>query len=211
MNRIVIITSYLDALFAFENCINSNDYVICADGGYDIARQHGIVPDLLMGDFDSVTCSLPADIETETFPPEKDFTDLELAVKKAVSLEASEVCIIGGIGGRLDHTIASIQILSRYCGCFDRIYILDGRNECFAAEGCSCSEITVPYRENTYISLFSLSDKCCDVSVRNTKYTLEDYTMSRNIPLGVSNEFTEGKDAVISVAEGTILIVLSKK
>ena len=52
MNKIVIITSYLDTPFAIENCVNSNDYVICTDGGYDVALRHKLVPDLLMGDFD---------------------------------------------------------------------------------------------------------------------------------------------------------------
>ena len=62
MNKIVIITSYLDTPFAIENCVNSNDYVICTDGGYDVALRHKLVPDLLMGYFDSIGSELPDDI-----------------------------------------------------------------------------------------------------------------------------------------------------
>lgn len=211
MNKIVIITSYLDIHFAFENSINSNDYVICTDGGYDIACRHKLVPDLLMGDFDSIESSIPENIPLERFKPEKDFTDLELAVRKAAELSASEVCIIGGIGGRLDHTVANIQILSQYSEFFERLYIMDGKNLCFVINGSENNEITIPRRENAYISLFSLSETCEDVSIHNVKYELDGYTMSRNIPLGVSNEFNLKKDAVISVKCGTLLVIISDK
>lgn len=211
MNKIVIITSYLDTPFAIENCVNSNDYIICTDGGYDVAMRHKLVPNLLMGDFDSIGTELPDDIETERFKPEKDFTDLELAIMKAVDLSATEVCIIGGIGGRLDHTVANIQMLSHYSECFDSLYMMDGRNRCFIINGGDNVTVSVPYVKDSYISLFSLSETCEGVSARNVKYVLDGYTMSRQIPLGVSNEFTDEKNAVISVKCGTLLVVVSGK
>ena len=71
--------------------------------------------------------------------------------------------------------------------------------------------VSVPYVKDSYISLFSLSETCEGVSVRNVKYTLDGYTMSRQIPLGVSNEFADKKNAVISVKCGTLLVVVSGK
>ncbi|MEI3503053.1 MAG: thiamine diphosphokinase [Anaerovoracaceae bacterium] len=107
--------------------------------------RHKLVPDLLMGDFDSIGSELPDDIETESSRPEKDFTDLELAIMKAVDLAATEVCIIGGIGGRLDHTVANIQLLSHYSNTFDSLYMMDGRNICFIINGGDYVTVSVPY------------------------------------------------------------------
>ena len=75
--------------------------------------------------------ALPGDIEIKRFKPEKDFTDLELAIKTAVESEFTELEIIGGMGGRLDHTVANLQLLFHYDMYFEKLVMLDGMNECF--------------------------------------------------------------------------------
>ena len=98
MKKTVIITSYIENSLNLGEFIDSDDFVICTDGGYDIASRSGIIPDLIMGDFDSVTSPLPGNIRTIEFNPEKDFTDLDLALKFSAENDFSDVIIAGGIG-----------------------------------------------------------------------------------------------------------------
>ena len=70
MSKAVIITSFIENAIDINSRVNSEDYVICADGGYDIAALQGIRPDLILGDFDSITGTLPEGIEIKRFKPE---------------------------------------------------------------------------------------------------------------------------------------------
>lgn len=210
MDNIIIITSHMEDPLDLNSVITPQDYIICTDGGYDIARRYDIVPDLLLGDFDSIRTDLPQNIPIRRFPPEKDDTDLELALKTAVDLGASQVRIIGGIGGRLDHTVANLQLLSQYSESFDKLIMFDGKNQCFVAANTQKNNIIIPRKSNCYLSLFSLSDKCTGVTISGVKYPLRDHTLTRWGSLGVSNEFKE-KNAVLSVEDGDLLVVLSKE
>jgi len=211
MNNIVIITSYIDTNMSLFPLVKNTDFVICLDGGYDIAAAEHILPDLIMGDMDSLEGNLPENVPIERFKPEKDYSDLELALKKAAQLNAVNVTVIGGIGGRLDHTIANIQLLSQYTNCFDSLIMKDGRNKCFVINENQKKGIALPYDDNSYFSVFSLSEKCTGLTINNAKYPLTDYTLPRTGSLCVSNEFIGEKDAVISIENGTLLVIISKK
>lgn len=210
MNNLVIITSYIDTNMSLLPFTNDADFIICLDGGWDIAKKENIVPDLIMGDMDSLLSELPENVSTERFPPEKDYTDLELALKKAIELATNNVMIIGGIGGRLDHTMANIQLLSQYTDYFDSLIMLDGRNKCFVLNEIQKKGVVLSAETDSYFSVFSLSDECTGLDIENAKYPLENHTLPRSGSLCVSNEFVNGKDAVISIENGTLLVVVSK-
>lgn len=211
MNNIVIITSYIDTNMPLLPLVSDADFVICLDGGCDIAAKENILPDLIMGDMDSIVGALPENIPTELFKPEKDFTDLELALLKSIDLNAKNVKIIGGIGGRLDHTIANIQLLSQYTDKFESLIMEDARNKCFVLNENQKNGIILKAETDSYFSVFSLSDECTGLSIKNAKYPLSDHTLPRTGSLCVSNEFINEKDAVISLRTGTLLLVISKK
>ena len=90
---------------------DSSRYVICADGGYILAKKMGIEPDVIIGDFDTYKSRLPENCEIIRHPEEKDDTDTMLAVKLALNRGFKHIVICGAIGGRLDHTMANIQSL----------------------------------------------------------------------------------------------------
>lgn len=210
MNNLVIITAFLESVPNIKPLKNQHPFIICIDGGYDIALQHEFKTDLLMGDFDSIESKLPDNIPAEFFPPEKDYTDLELALKKAVDLGAQNVTVLGGIGGRLDHTIANMQLLSSYTGKFKSLVMLDGRNKCFVVNGSLDRQTVIPREDDSYLSIFSLTEKCIGVTMNGVKYQLENHTLTRDFPLGVSNEFKE-KEAVLSIKDGALMVIISKK
>ena len=95
--------------------LTESDLVIAADGGYDHLLQIGLRADVVIGDFDSVTSSEIWEDKKKkklTYPPEKDDTDMMLAIKLGLSRGFGQFNIYGGLGGRLDHTVANIQALS---------------------------------------------------------------------------------------------------
>ena len=224
MSRAVIIASFLDYPLQIADFINEDDYIVCLDGGYDIALKQGIKPQLLLGDFDSLKTELPKDsgIEIMQYPPEKDYTDLELAFRILDPEKYDELLVIGGLGGRLDQTITNVQMLDTYTAGakaadpvimshqFRQIKIMDGRNLCFLIRGGNDANWVIPAVKDCFLSLFSISDECKGLCISGVKYPLENATLKKGISLGVSNEF-RADSAQLSLESGTMLVVLAAR
>lgn len=178
-----------------------NDMVIAADGGYDFIENKNII-DLLLGDFDSID-KLPDFKNVQKFPVEKDDTDLFLAYKSAKEKNYKNFIFYGGIGGRTDHTMANIQMLSYMAEKGDKAFLI-GENTIITA--ISGSEITIKGETGKTLSVFSASDKCENVTISGLKYNCENIILKNTFPLGVSNEFTD-HFAKISVHNGTLIII----
>ena len=187
------------------NRLDKNSYIICADSGYGYAREYGITPSLIIGDFDSYRGNLPDDIPVVTMPSEKDDTDTGLCISYAIEHGFDDITIYGGLGGRLDHTAANLQLIAAAAEKGVSIRLLDETNEVYAV---CCDSMEIPRRESCYLSVFSASDISEGVSESGVKYLLDNVTLSRSFPLGVSNEFAADK-AVISVKKGTLIIIVS--
>ena len=186
--------------------LTSKDLVIAADGGYDYLIRLGLRADVVLGDFDSVTSPDLWDdaiCEKLTYPPEKDDTDMMLAIKLGLSRGYREFAIYGGLGGRLDHTIANIQSLTYLAG-EGAAGILYG--DSYALTVIKDSSFTVPKDATGMVSVFSLSDSSENVSIKGLKYEVDGVTLTNAFPLGVSNE-TTAKKGIISVGSGTLLIL----
>lgn len=207
--RTIILTSYMDFPMDLRDEYKTDDLLICTDGGYDIALEYGLKPAILMGDFDSITTDIPNDIPIIRFDPVKDYTDLQLALDKALEISSQNVEIWGGLGGRFDQTIANIQLLMKYTDKFHSLSIRDGANKAFILPCKPDFTHVIPAMDNWYLSIFSMSEICENVSIHGTKYELDGYTLKRSFPLGVSNEF-QSKNATISYDSGIMLVVLSK-
>lgn len=187
--------------------LKDNDYVIAADGGYNYALKLNIRPDIVIGDFDSLK-EIPQDIPYEQFPVKKDDTDMMLAVKKAISLGFTRLVLFGALGGeRIDHTLANIALLKYGAKQNVEVIIKDETRRMFALRD---GKVTIKGQPEGYISVFAFDEKCQGVSIKGLKYEVKDICLSNSVPLGVSNEFV-GKDAVIEVTKGTLLITYDKK
>lgn len=179
------------------------DFVICADGGWEIAGAHGVTPDLALGDFDSAPA--PQGVPVERFPVEKDDTDTMLCLKRGLSMGFDDFLIVGGFGGRLDHTLANLQTLNYAAARGARAAMADGR--CWAAvirEGT----LRVP-RMKGKLGVFALDARCIGVTIRGAKYEAEDIELTNATSLGAGNDFAA--DSVeISVREGALLVLVSQ-
>ena len=178
------------------------DFILCADGGWRLAERLGLRPDLVLGDFDSSVA--PADLPLERFPVEKDDTDTMLCVKKGLSLGFDDFLILGGFGGRLDHTLANLQTLNYIARRHAGAAMTDGI--CWAAVIRSGS-LTVP-RMPGKLAVFSMDEECRGVTLRGTKYEARDLTLPNATSLGAGNDFA-ADHAEISVKEGSLLIVVT--
>ena len=189
--------------------VSPEDFLVCADGGYETARRLGLKPDLLIGDLDSCTEDFPPDIEAVRLPVHKDDTDMMYSLKECLGRGYRDFLLLGATGGRLDHTVANLQLLYHYNKYFSSLTMLDGMNRCFILDSEKDGAISIPREEGSYLSVFSLSERSHGVTIEGAKYEISDHTLSRDFPLGVSNEFKE-KNTVISVNDGILLIVISK-
>ena len=177
------------------------DYVIAADGGYLHCREAGLVPDLLLGDFDSLD-ALPGDTDVERFPVDKDDTDSMLAMKLGLEKGHRTFHLYGGTGGRMDHTLANLQGLAYLARQGARGYLYDAS---YVFTALWNSSLDLPAREEGIFSVFALGETARGVSILGGRYPLEGGELSPFFPLGVSNHF-EGRPVRVSVEKGCLLV-----
>lgn len=203
MAKCIIICAYNDN--SIKNCVDitSDDYVICADAGYNLAIRENITPNIVIGDFDSMGCTPTGN--TISLPVRKDDTDTMYCVKYAIKKGYKDIIIVGGIGGRLDQTYANLQILKYGLARNVNITITDGNN----IANMTDNTIILHKRSGYKFSVFSYSEVSKSVSISGAEYELENATLNNDFPLGVSNEFKDDT-AVISVKSGELLIIQSR-
>ncbi len=190
----------------FHICPNENDILIAADGGYDVLKEKNLVPDILIGDFDSVKSELPCK-NVIKHPVEKDDTDTFLACKKGIEQNFSNFVIFGGVGGRIDHTFANIQALLWVAKRGGRAFLI---GDDVVMTVISNEKLSFSDEFKGKISVFAQENSAKGVQITGLKYPARDLTLTPEFPLGVSNEFM-GERAEISVEDGSLLIVWEQK
>lgn len=181
-------------------------FIIAADAGVGKLNKAGIVPNLIIGDFDSYG-ERPNGENVRVFPVEKDDTDTMLALKEAIKRGFDTVYISGGIGGELDHTVANLQAL---------LYARKNGVSAFLADGIqtatvidSASPLFFDEDMRGRCSVFAFGGDAHGVDIKGLKYEAEDVTLSPSFPLGVSNAFN-GKNASVSVKNGYLLVIYNE-
>ena len=182
------------------------DLVIAADAGYENARRLGVEPDLLLGDYDSALCP-PQNAKTVVLPAEKDDTDTYYAARRAIELGATEAVILGGLGGRLDHTLANLQTLVFLAKNGVRAWLADEANEVTVLLPGTHQ---IPARPGWYFSIFSAGDAAQGVTLKGLKYPLHEATVTNFFPIGVSNEFA-ADPATVRFTGGVLYLMLSRR
>lgn len=205
MKKIMIITSYIEGDEQQINKLISEtaaDYIICADGGLKYAKKAGIAPNLAVGDFDSLG-TIPTEVSVVKVPVEKDDTDLQLALDIAIEKGAEEITIIGGIGGRVDHTIGNIQNIVHYSTDGTDIIICDP-NQSITVQRPG----TKTYKgcQNMKFSAFAHTPKVTGLTYQGAYYPLTNHTLTNDFPLGISNEFAED-EITVTFKSGILIIV----
>nr|WP_304954799.1 thiamine diphosphokinase [uncultured Acetatifactor sp.] len=183
----------------------ANDYVIAVDGGLRYLEEARITPNLIIGDFDTLGYC-PTHSNVVRLNPQKDETDTLAALKEGILEGFSQFHLCCGTGGRIEHTIANIQLLAFLSQNGRQGFLHDGENVLTTITDC---QLTLPRRDQGFLSVFSHSDECQGVNLHGLKYELNNAFLRSTFPLGISNEF-KGMESSISVKKGTLLLVLPR-
>lgn len=197
-----------------ELSVANDDYVIAVDGGLSYCSILNVEPDLILGDFDSVSEQEKLAVEQlkQTVPEKicqlpvcKDDTDMLAAIKKGLELGYTDFRIYAATGGRFDHTLANIQCLlylKNHCAVG---YLVDGMGMVLVLQNES-----VHFRKELEgtMSLFALTGEAKGVNIRGMKYPLENAVITNDFPIGISNEFI-GEAAEVSVEDGELVCMIS--
>lgn len=190
-------------IFSTDIKAKEEDFIICADGGYNYSDLLGREVDLVVGDFDSLG-RIPETDSKIIAPCEKDDTDMALAVNEGLKRGYKKFVLFGALGGnRIDHSIGNIQLLA-YIASMGAKGEIHHNNTVLVA--FSKGEIKFSETLRGYISVFSLTEESRGICIENLKYPVQDFTMKYNLTRGLSNEFL-GKKSRISVEDGTLLVV----
>lgn len=211
MKVLIVTGGQVDRLF-LKNTIEKNNYskIIGVDKGAEYLYNIGIIPDLLIGDFDSSNKQCLEYYESKNikiikYSSDKDMTDTELAINNSINNNENNITIVGGFGSRIDHTLANILILEKYINNAS-IKLIDKNNIVRLINGKN--KIKIEKSNYDYISLISLSNKVEGLTTNGLKYELNNKTLNRFTSLGVSNEI-EKEYCNIEINKGTLAIIQS--
>lgn len=207
MKAVVIANGELEAGEWWREHVAGADLIIAADGGTHHALRIGLTPDIIIGDLDSLDADLAKRLETSgvrilRHSPHKDETDTELALLHALSLGAIEIAILGALGGRLDHALANILLLSMPELAGVRVYL--------AAAGYTVSLIhgqaTFTGQAGDILSLLPLGGDVYGITTEGLEYPLRGETLRLGPARGISNVLT-APEARVRVQDGLLLAI----
>jgi thiamine pyrophosphokinase len=206
--RIVILANgNLPDIEKARTILRQDDFILCADGGTRHASSLHLQPALVIGDLDSAgEATLQAlraeGVAIEQHPRDKDETDLELAIARALEMEPEEIVIVAALGGRLDQTLGNIALLSSIRHPSPDIRLDDGVEEVLLCRDQS----RVHGRSGDIVSLLPWQGAVGGIHTTGLKWSLRDETLYPEKTRGISNEMT-GHTASIQVRSGMLLVI----
>ncbi len=187
--------------------VKPDDLVVCADGGSHYALALGLVPDLIIGDLDSVREQDKAAIQAAAVPVQrhshdKNETDLELALQYALEQHPSAVVVVGALGKRLDHSLGNLAMLASPALASVDIRFDDGLEEAFFCRG----ESNIEGRAGEIVSLIPWGAAAEGVRTEGLRWPLHGETLYPDKTRGISNELL-GSTARVAIDSGLLLII----
>ena len=217
----LIVTSRVDGAEQLNIDLSAYDAVICADRGLQVAEALdllGDVPVYLIGDYDSGTPPTEAEQAAASglvvLPTVKDMTDSEAAIDLAVSRGYDVIHVLGGLGGRFDHSMGNLGMLAKYVEDprVKELWFEDGQNRVFMkTPGTFRVPARGPENRFDYFGLIAYSGAVEGLTITGAKYPLAGHTLTPDTTLGVSNEVAKDAPfADVSHTKGHLLVILSK-
>ncbi|MBC7260321.1 MAG: thiamine diphosphokinase [Chloroflexi bacterium] len=209
MRTLVVAASVGADSSALARLAESAQLIIAADGGAALALAAGIRPHVVVGDMDSLSAELADSlrrngVEIRTFPSRKDETDLELALLEAIRRGAEEITIVGALGGRLDHTLGNVYLLTMPQLRGKDVRLVDGRVEAFVVWG----RAEIRGGRGDTVSLIPLTPEVRGVQTEGLEYPLRRESLFMGPGRGISNVLL-GPVARVSTSDGILLVVVT--
>ncbi len=190
------------------------DCIIGVDKGLEFCYRNHVIPDWILGDFDSISKEVidwyreQQEIPIRQYKPEKDDTDTRLGMELALKLGSDKIFLLGATGGRLDHYMGNLQSLLITARKEKEGWILDEQN---AITVRRAGKICIHKEEQfgKYVSFFSMGDEVTGLSLTGFQYPLDGYTLKNSDGIAVSNQLLDDC-GIIEFETGYLMMVLSK-
>lgn len=210
MKAIVVGSGSINNYERFLEYVKISDMLICCDGGVRHFYKCGIVPDVIIGDLDSadekyIEYFRQKNVRFEKFPPEKDFTDMELGIHRAIDENADEIFLFAGTGTRLDHTFANAQILKKALDKGILAWLVDEKNKICLAQ----KYIKIKGKKGDLLSLIPLTTRVSKITTKGLYYALDGNDMEIGNSLGVSNVMLSD-ECEIYIGDGILFVIMSE-
>ncbi len=207
---IIVANGVMSAHTDLESLLRAGDLLIAADGGARYCLQFGCMPQVVIGDFDSLSETevdelVAGGTEVLRHPARKDKTDLELAVDLEIQKEIREILILAALGGRWDQTLANLLLLGLPHFAKARIRLLDGNQEITLLR--PGAENLIRGRPGDTVSLIALGGDAHGVTTSGLEYPLQTDRLPFGATLGVSNTLTAPK-ATVSLQSGLLICIV---
>lgn len=211
MKVVLFASADIDDYSFCEQYLKNANCIICCDGGMRHTKKIGVLPNYILGDFDSVSAEIleyyrSKNIEVKQFPTQKDETDMELGVDFSVELGADEVIMIGGIGSRFDHTLANAQLLMRLLKKGIIAKLVNEKNEIQLID----KEITVYGKKGDLVSTIPLSMEVKGIDLYGFEYPLKNAVLTIGGDIVAVSNIMLGEKAEIKIKEGYLLVIKAK-
>lgn len=207
MIGLIISNGSIDNYDKLKRVFKLADYTICADGGLRHLRAIGEVPDIVLGDLDSIKTEdrdyiKRKNIDTRKFPPIKDNTDTDLCLDFLLDMGCSKVYFLGATGDRIDHTLANIFLLSSLLEKGVKGVICDDKNDIYLSN----THLEIKGEDDSFISVIPISENGAVISISGCFYNLDKVSLPFSSTRGISNEIVD-KYASITIHKGKALII----
>ncbi len=218
MTGVIILGGHRNTEFLKQRFKQYNKDVcyIAADAGLETIKELNIVPDIVVGDFDTVNKEILSKYKNgktliREFNPEKDFTDSEIALFTAIDNGADIIHIYGATGGRIDHLMGNIALLAMGYDKNISVTIFDEYNKVSMIGSNTGKPLALSKDEyyNKYLSLISYDNFADIKNLEGVKYPLKNFRLIKDTTLGISNEITEN-EATIDIENGRLLVIWSR-
>ena len=181
---------------------DGGDKIICVNGGFLMARSLGITPDYVVGDLDSMEREMiTGEIEVIQFPEEKDLSDFELGIQKALKMKTEKIYVYGALGGRKDHEIINIVIMAH---CAIPVVFIERGTEIHNI----IDEIKLRVTRGCICSLVSFDGPCLVKETKGLKYPLKNEFL-KPYSRGLSN-IASDEEIYVKVGKGNLIIIINK-
>lgn len=189
-----------------DDILKEQSIIVCADSGYDSAAKIGVVPDVIIGDMDSVEKNLPNGAKQIKLNINKDDTDTEACINYLIEEGYSDITLICALGGRKDHELANIMLMVYAAKRGVNLTIKSSNTEMFAVTDF----LTVSGKIGDWLSLIPVFGDAEGVTLSGLKYPLENGCLSVGKTVGISNEFIKNQ-ITIKVKKGLVIAIKTKR
>jgi thiamine pyrophosphokinase len=191
----------------YHNFLSPTDEIFCADGGAKYAYQLNLIPNLILGDLDSISEEViqfyqEYNVEIRKLPVKKDKSDTELLLELLLTKDYEQLVLLAALGGRFDHALSNLYLLEGLFNDKTEIKIITPNSQIEIIK----DKKIIDKQSGTTISLVPLSEKVSGVNLSGFKYELENGSLQRGNTLGLSN-IIKDKLAIIEIKSGTLLLL----